>query len=101
MSATEQALIDKIRQLPPQRLAEVEDFLADAFEADLSPMSALLESTPAMHENYGFSPATLDWEMWVGPAAWAPYHEKRCHWDWRCCPCWCACSPGSWPTSSV
>ena len=27
MSAIEQVLIDKIRQLPPQRLAEVEDFV--------------------------------------------------------------------------
>lgn len=27
MSATEQVLIDKIKQLPPQRLAEVEDFV--------------------------------------------------------------------------
>ena len=27
MTATEQALIDKIKQLPPQRLAEVEDFV--------------------------------------------------------------------------
>lgn len=27
MNATEQALIEKIRQLPPQRLAEVEDFV--------------------------------------------------------------------------
>lgn len=27
MSASEQVLIDKIRQLPPQRLAEVEDFV--------------------------------------------------------------------------
>ncbi len=27
MSAFEQVLIDKIRQLPPQRLAEVEDFV--------------------------------------------------------------------------
>lgn len=27
MSATEQMLIDKIRQLPPQRLTEVEDFV--------------------------------------------------------------------------
>lgn len=27
MSATEQGLIDKIKQLPPQRLAEVEDFV--------------------------------------------------------------------------
>ena len=27
MSAIEQILIDKIRQLPPQRLAEIEDFV--------------------------------------------------------------------------
>ncbi|MBK8759615.1 MAG: toxin-antitoxin system, antitoxin component, Xre family protein [Sulfuritalea sp.] len=27
MNATDQGLIDKIRQLPPQRLAEVEDFV--------------------------------------------------------------------------
>ena len=27
MSTTEQALIEKMRQLPPQRLAEVEDFV--------------------------------------------------------------------------
>lgn len=27
MSATEQVLIEKIRQLPPQRLAKVEDFV--------------------------------------------------------------------------
>ena len=42
---------------------EVADFLADAFDADLSPMSALLASTETMHEQYGFSPATLDWEL--------------------------------------
>jgi hypothetical protein len=27
MTATEQALIDKIKQLPPERMAEVEDFV--------------------------------------------------------------------------
>lgn len=27
MGTTEQALIDKIKQLPPQRVAEVEDFI--------------------------------------------------------------------------
>ncbi len=27
MSATEQILIEKIKQLPPQRLAEIEDFV--------------------------------------------------------------------------
>lgn len=42
---------------------EVDQFLDDAFEQDLSPMSALLESTPAMHERYPFSPVTLDWEL--------------------------------------
>jgi len=43
--------------------AEVADFLADAFDADLSPMSALVASTETLHEEYGFSPATLDWEL--------------------------------------
>lgn len=28
-------------------------------------------------------PAEMDWEFYVGPAEWTPYHEKRCHWDWR------------------
>lgn len=43
--------------------AEVTGFMSDAFEADLSSMSALPESTEAMHEQYGFSPATLEWEL--------------------------------------
>lgn len=42
---------------------EVADFLADAFDADLSPMSALVASAETLHEEYGFSPATLDWEL--------------------------------------
>jgi hypothetical protein len=48
---------------PDSSREEVADFLADAFDADLSPMSALLASTETMHEEYGFSPATLDWEL--------------------------------------
>lgn len=44
-------------------LEEVEDFLDAAFEADLSPMSALLESATTLHTRYGFSPATLEWEL--------------------------------------
>ncbi|MGH3347096.1 MAG: hypothetical protein ACRDO4_08940 [Nocardioides sp.] len=42
---------------------DVAGFLDDAFDADLSPMSALLESAEALHEEYGFSPATLEWEL--------------------------------------
>jgi predicted dehydrogenase len=28
-------------------------------------------------------PGDLDYEMWLGPAPWAPYTEKRCHWNFR------------------
>ena len=44
MKATEQMLIDKIEQLPPQRMAEVEDFVdfprAREDEQRLTPMAA-------------------------------------------------------------
>ena len=28
-------------------------------------------------------PKELDYEFYVGPAEWAPFHPKRYHWDWR------------------
>lgn len=28
-------------------------------------------------------PAGLDYDMWVGPAAFEPYQPNRCHWNWR------------------
>lgn len=28
-------------------------------------------------------PENLDYEMWLGPAPWAPYTEQRCHWNFR------------------
>jgi len=28
-------------------------------------------------------PAELDYNMWVGPAAWMPYHQDRCHNNFR------------------
>jgi len=28
-------------------------------------------------------PANLDWNMWLGPAPWAPYHPNRCHFNFR------------------
>jgi predicted dehydrogenase len=28
-------------------------------------------------------PKELDYDMWLGPAAWAPYTKDRLHYDWR------------------
>jgi len=28
-------------------------------------------------------PDELDYQMWLGPAPWAAYTEKRCHWNFR------------------
>ncbi len=45
---------------------------------------------PGVPTVYGISPQPvqrvpegLDYEMWLGPAPWAPYTEKRCHWNFR------------------
>ncbi|MFO7976513.1 MAG: Gfo/Idh/MocA family oxidoreductase [Candidatus Hydrogenedentota bacterium] len=29
------------------------------------------------------APDHLDWEFYVGPATWTPFHPKRYDWDWR------------------
>ncbi len=41
----------------------VDDLLDRGFEADLTPSSALGSSAVVMQEQFGFSPATLDWEL--------------------------------------
>ena len=28
-------------------------------------------------------PASVDYDFYVGPAPWVPYHPKRLHWNWR------------------
>jgi hypothetical protein len=42
---------------------EVDAFLAEAFDADLSSMSALGTSAGVMQEQLGLSPATVSWEL--------------------------------------
>ncbi len=34
-------------------------------------------------DSFPAAPEHLDWEFYVGPAAWTPYHEKRYDWHWR------------------
>jgi len=43
--------------------SELEDFLDEGFDADLTSSSALLQSASALHESYGFSPTSLTWEL--------------------------------------
>jgi hypothetical protein len=45
--------------------AEVTDLVDRGFEADLTSMSALVDSAPVMHVQLGFSPATVDWELFT------------------------------------
>jgi predicted dehydrogenase len=28
-------------------------------------------------------PEGFDYDLWLGPAPWAPYTQRRCHWDFR------------------
>lgn len=39
------------------------DLLDEGYEADLTSTSALLSSATALHEEFGFSPASLEWEL--------------------------------------
>jgi hypothetical protein len=43
--------------------AEVQSFLDDGFERDLTSTSALVQSAKVLQARFGFSPATADWEL--------------------------------------
>ena len=43
--------------------AELSRFLDRGFDADLTSTSALLASAPVLQTRFGFSPATVDWEL--------------------------------------
>lgn len=45
--------------------SEVEDFLLEAFDRDLTAATALDQSAPTIHTELGFSPATIDWELFA------------------------------------
>jgi len=42
------------------------------------PSGTSIEPQPEMPVPEGF-----DYDFWLGPAPWAPYTEKRCHWNFR------------------
>jgi len=42
---------------------DVEAFLSDGFDADLTSRSAMVESATVLQQAYGFSPADVDWEL--------------------------------------
>jgi len=48
---------------PDSSGGDVESFLADGFDADLTSESAMVESAAALQEGFGFSPADVQWEL--------------------------------------
>ncbi|TWG92502.1 hypothetical protein L615_007000000130 [Nocardioides sp. J9] len=51
--------------------AEVDDFLLEAYDRDLTSATALDDSAAAMQDDLGFSPATLEWELFAQGGAGA------------------------------
>lgn len=56
---------------PSATTEQVDDFLSAGYGADLTSASALVESTPLLQEEYGFSPASVDWELFAQSEAGA------------------------------
>lgn len=50
---------------------QINDFLARGFDADLTSTSALVDSAPVLQVQYGFSPASADWELFSQGASGA------------------------------
>ncbi len=48
---------------PDSPPADLDRFLRRAFDDDLSSTSALVGSAPVLQQRFGFSPATVDWEL--------------------------------------
>ena len=45
--------------------ASIEELTRDAYDLDLSAVSSIDEATAALQENFGFSPATVEWEAFA------------------------------------
>lgn len=43
--------------------AELEQFLSEGYDADLTSSSALVDSAPRLERRFGFSPGTVEWEL--------------------------------------
>ena len=60
------------------RLQKVDVGIAPGFKGPAGPTVDRIEPQPVQPVPQGF-----DYEMWLGPAPWAEYTEKRCHWNFR------------------
>lgn len=60
------------------KLQRVEVGIGYGFKPQGSSAVTGIEPQPVMPVPKGF-----DYEMWLGPAPWAPYTQNRCHWNFR------------------
>jgi hypothetical protein len=66
MSWTDWAAVRRregVRLSARSSVRDVHQFLDRAFDDDLDSASALVTSTPVLQQKFGFSPATVDWEL--------------------------------------
>lgn len=60
------------------KLQKVEVGIGGGFKSPDAPTVGHIEPQRVMAVPKGF-----DYKMWLGPAPWAAYTEKRCHWNFR------------------
>ncbi|MBL7154372.1 MAG: Gfo/Idh/MocA family oxidoreductase [Phycisphaerae bacterium] len=60
------------------KLRKVEVGIGPGFKSPTEPTVDRIEPQPVQPIPEGF-----DYEMWLGPAPWAAYTQKRCHWNFR------------------
>lgn len=60
------------------KLQKVEVGIGPGFKSTTEPTVDRIEPQPVQPVPQGF-----DYEMWLGPAPWAEYTQKRCHWNFR------------------
>jgi len=60
------------------KLLRVEVGIGPGFKEPAGPTLDHIPPQPAR-----LVPPDLDYDLWLGPAPWAPYTPKRCHWNFR------------------
>jgi hypothetical protein len=74
-------------------LEDYRKLVSQCWGGELGPIKAINVQMGTMSKQCNLPaekcPDTMDWEMWLGPAPWAPYNSRRCDGNF-------SCEGGSW-----